>query len=1273
MTLFSSFWQAGYEGADHINPHGLRLSMNELNDHLTRVREDYAALRRFNIRTVRESVGWRLVEKGKGEYDFSLVALRMQAAQEYGIQISWTICHYGWPEDLSLFSFDFVPRFATFCGALARYLAPWYQDTPVYSPMNEISFLSWGIEAGVFACPDAPEHDRGEASKRQLVRATLAGCEAIWQVDSRARFLHCDPLIHVIAEEESEECHALARSLCESQYQAWDMIAGRLEPELGGAERYLDLIGINYYHANQWEVFSNRRLYWHLGDRRRKPLHKMLQDLQQRYQRPLLLAETSHVGSGRGAWISQIAAQVAQAQLAGVELLGICIYPIIDRPQWEDTTLWTHSGLWDLDRSGPDPWERHLQPTYAQALYQAQRSLRQFQGVIASAKMAQEKDMKQTTLIVFSHLRWDFVFQRPQHLMTRLAQHYPVLFIEEPVYQPGAAGLHRSIPAPNITVIQPHTDIDAPGFHDSQIALLQQQLSTLVNENERPLIWFYTPMALPLLTTFQPCAVIYDCMDELSAFDYAPRQLQQRESALMSRADLVFTGGTSLYEVKKTKHPQVYCFPSSVDIVHFEQALDRNNGHPLQSSLPSPRLGYYGVIDERMDMELIAALADSHPEWHIVMVGPVVKIDPSSLPRRDNIHWFGQQPYEALPHFLAGWDICLMPFALNASTRFISPTKVLEYMAAQLPVVSTAITDVERHYAGLVAIAHTQKEFILACENALHLPPESRQKLAEQMQVRVAATSWDHTAEQMYKLIYQAMHKAAGKTPNAGESTQPPPAIAGLPILIEKTEFVPCLIIGAGPTGLSAGYHYGEGAVILEKNDTPGGWCRSILDKGFTFDYAGHIMFSQDAYVHQLYEMLLGDNLHWQEREAWVYNDGVYTRYPFQSALYGLPPEVIKECILGAIEARYGLTETSAVPVELKVSEMKDPLRSECHSYLNNSCTESAAQNDEYCLTKSDEKATENFEQFIMRTWGKGIARHFALPYNKKLWKLPLNEMETSWLGGRVPLPDLAQIIDGALQPLAKPVGPNARFGYPLRGGFQALMSGFLPHLKCVLKTNAAIVKILPQDHIAILNDGRNYHYDQLISTMPLPELIKLLGNEAPENVQAAARELRHVSVRCVNLGVGRTHLTEKHWIYYPGETLFHRIFVQGNASPECNPEGGFGITCEITYCQDQPLPVEGEALIARCVEDCIKVGIIRSDDVIITANEVDMPYAYVVYDHARKENVNLIRQWLLTQDIYLSGRYSEWEYYNSDHAFLAGKRAAENVKYQILAKNMLG
>jgi protoporphyrinogen oxidase len=271
--------------------------------------------------------------------------------------------------------------------------------------------------------------------------------------------------------------------------------------------------------------------------------------------------------------------------------------------------------------------------------------------------------------------------------------------------------------------------------------------------------------------------------------------------------------------------------------------------------------------------------------------------------------------------------------------------------------------------------------------------------------------------------------------------------------------------------------------------------------------------------------------------------------------------------------------------------------------------------------------------------------------------------METSWLGGRVPLPDLEEIIDGALQPSGKPMGPNARFGYPLRGGFQALMSGFVPHIKGTIELNADVVEISPKQRIITLADGRRYEYEHMISTMPLPELVRMVGDEAPEEVRQAGQGLRHISVRCVNIGVARENITDKHWIYYPEDTIFHRIFVQGNASPECNAPGGFGFTCEITYSpQWKPLPLTGQELIDRCVQDCIKVGMIREDDTIIAASEVDMPYAYVIYDHARARNVETIRQWFAQYGIVLAGRYSEWEYYNSDHAFIAGKKAAEAV-----------
>jgi UDP-galactopyranose mutase len=857
------------------------------------------------------------------------------------------------------------------------------------------------------------------------------------------------------------------------------------------------------------------------------------------------------------------------------------------------------------------------------------------------------------TIVVFCHLRWDFVYQRPQQLLARLARHYRVLFIEEPLHADGAAFIEQSSPAPNVTVCRPHTGSHAPGFHDDQIALLQPMLAALVGAGARPIVWFYTPMALPLLGGLDPALVVYDCMDELAAFKNPPKQLLQRETALLNLADLVFAGGPSLYQARRERNPSVHCFPSSVDARHFERARERASSHRLQDAIAHPRLGFYGVIDERFDAALVAALADARPRWQLVLVGPVLKIDPASLPRRPNIHYFGQQPYDELPAFLAGWDVCLLPFALNEATRYISPTKVLEYMAAELPIVSTPIADVARPYAGVVAIADGAAAFVAACDAALALSGAARRKLVRAMRAILARTSWDVTADAMRGLIAQAPARGAAARFASPDPDRPPAAGAAATVNPLRAQGgaqrVRAAIIGAGPTGLSAAYHLDEDTVLLEKNASVGGWCRSLHEHGFTFDHAGHIMFSNDPYVLKLYELLLGPNLHWQDREAWIYSKQVYTRYPFQGALYGLPPKVISECIVGAVEARFGsIGADGAAPCAVKP--------------LEDCCADGSAELANTASIAPRRRESGNFEEFIYQVWGKGIARHFAIPYNQKLWTVPLCEMETSWLGGRVPLPDLEQIIEGALEPVAKPMGPNARFGYPLSGGFQALMSGFLPHIKGRVEVNAAAAQVLPREHLLVMADGSRYRYEHLVSTMPLPDLVRLIGAEAPAEVRLAAHGLRHISVRCVNLGVGRANLTDKHWIYYPEDTIFHRIFVQGNASPHCNPPGGFGLTCEISYSPWKPLPLEGQALVERCVADCVAVGLLRHDDVLITANQVDMPCAYVIYDHARAANVATVKDWLARYDIVLAGRYSEWEYYNSDHAFIAGKKAADTV-----------
>lgn len=375
--------------------------------------------------------------------------------------------------------------------------------------------------------------------------------------------------------------------------------------------------------------------------------------------------------------------------------------------------------------------------------------------------------MPRPVLAVFSHLRWGFVYQRPQHLLSRLVDRWQVLFIEEPTYADGPARLDVR-EQDGVTVLVPHTPVQAAGFHDDQIAIVEGLLEGYVAEHGLPVdtAWLYTPMALPLAHSLGATSLVYDCMDELSAFKGAPRQLRQRESALMQQAALVLTGGPSLFEARKHQHANIHCFRSVVDAAHYApQNLDPAcpealRAQALQDELPQPRLGFFGVIDERFDLELLHDMAERHPDWSLVMVGPVVKIDPSSLPRHPNIHWLGIQSYDTLPHLLAGWDVALMPFALNESTRFISPTKTLEYMAGGKPVASTPVHDVVTLYASAVAIATAPWPFVHACEMLLAEDADARALRQAEMARLVAECSWDSTADAIQTLLDDALRQA---------------------------------------------------------------------------------------------------------------------------------------------------------------------------------------------------------------------------------------------------------------------------------------------------------------------------------------------------------------------------------------------------------------------------------------------------------------------------------------------------------------------------------
>jgi glycosyltransferase involved in cell wall biosynthesis len=371
-------------------------------------------------------------------------------------------------------------------------------------------------------------------------------------------------------------------------------------------------------------------------------------------------------------------------------------------------------------------------------------------------------DPQPTTLLCFSHLRWNFVFQRPQHLMCRFAREMNVIYWEEPIEvgpkETAYLQVREAQDAGNVRIAVPHLPEGMP--EEAREATLKRLLVAHVASIPGTLIaWYYTPMMLPFSRDVEADVTVFDAMDELSKFKFAPTHLLQLEQELIDRADVVFTGGSSLYEAKKDRHANVHCFPSSVDRAHFAKARARQFDPADQEDLPKPRLGFYGVLDERFDTDLLAKIAEMRPDWSFVMVGPVVKIAPEDLPHRPNIHYLGGKTYGELPSYLSGWDVALMPFAMNESTQFISPTKTPEYLAGGKPVVSTPIKDVVRHYGQLegVQIASTPEEFVAACEKALELSRDPESGWLAEADLMLSATSWDTTQARMAGLIAELL------------------------------------------------------------------------------------------------------------------------------------------------------------------------------------------------------------------------------------------------------------------------------------------------------------------------------------------------------------------------------------------------------------------------------------------------------------------------------------------------------------------------------------
>lgn len=422
------------------------------------------------------------------------------------------------------------------------------------------------------------------------------------------------------------------------------------------------------------------------------------------------------------------------------------------------------------------------------------------------------------------------------------------------------------------------------------------------------------------------------------------------------------------------------------------------------------------------------------------------------------------------------------------------------------------------------------------------------------------------------------------------------------------------VILGAGLAGLSAAYHLDADYEVYEKESQVGGLCRSRRVNGFVFDHAVHALYTRDEYAASLIKNLLSGNLFSQKRNSCIYSRGVLTLYPFQANTFGLPVDVVKECVLGFIEAHY---------------------------------------------STDGKRRAANFEDWIYATFGAGIARHFMIPFNRKLWTTDLKDISAGWVEGRVPQPSLEEVLDGALRRQTQGFGQNAQFWYPQNGGIEALPRAFLSHVKNI-HLNQEVVAICPEKRSIILANGGSRRYNRLISSLPLNKLVDMIDS-VPDRVKEAAHGLKYNTIYSVNIGVNRAGISDAHWIYFPErEFIFHRISFPMNFSPAMAPENTSSITAEISAPSDAD-GIDENGLIQKVINDLTQAHVLKEDDGILASEMIKLKPAYIIYDHSHDRNVSIIHNFLRERSIYPCGRFGIWDYYNMDHAILSGKAAAES------------
>ena len=422
------------------------------------------------------------------------------------------------------------------------------------------------------------------------------------------------------------------------------------------------------------------------------------------------------------------------------------------------------------------------------------------------------------------------------------------------------------------------------------------------------------------------------------------------------------------------------------------------------------------------------------------------------------------------------------------------------------------------------------------------------------------------------------------------------------------------IVIGGGLAGLSGAYHLQEfEPLVFEREDRVGGLCRSFTQDGFTFDVTGHLVHLKQPYTQELIDQILPGAFTKYERQAAIYSKSVTTPYPFQANTHGLPLDVVQECVVGFVES------------------------------LGANHTES-----------------KNFHEWVLKTFGSGIAKHFMLPYNEKFWKRDLRTITADWVSWSIPKPTLEEVVNGALGMTNTGMGYNPRFSYPKQGGIQCLPEALAKPLGHIY-TDHTVVRIDADKKVIRFAEGREETYDALLTTIPLPVVYELL-NDAPDALVASARRLRALSVLNINVGVGRSKISDKHWIYFPEDQfVFSRVGFPMNFSENAAPEGTSSMYIEITH--DSADTPDVEALYERSLRDLETCGILRREDTIRTRHVIQIPHAYVVFDRHRQACLEDLIDFLSTRNIFTAGRYGRWDYYSMEDSILSGKAAAEAIR----------